>query len=371
MRREPAQGASARGFRAGLRQRNPLVLVAAVMLGATLLLGVYYAFVSGHWSKSPSWLWLRVDRSESSNNYVAWTVSRLKVDPPATPSVFLLGGSTAREATVTGGESLAEKIARHGGPKVVGWNLASSLQTFAQDIAIVDNLPDAPRTLVIVGVSPGRFTSGGGVDEAGSEAPALLLWSDTLRRFMESQSAPRHWYTTPFLAEIAKMLTSTARSDLAVLMSGRWPSGGYQQHKLDDKAPRSEKSKLKVLTSWWRVRYPQFSANVNTNLTALDELTKRSKQRGFDVVIVELPRNLELIGDLWQGVDGTYQPRTKAIAAEYGVPYLDFNRDLALPSSDFSDYAHLRSSGRGVWEDALAKRLAGLYRRGVIGGEGG
>ena len=162
------------------------------------------------------------------------------------------------------------------------------------------------------------------------------------------------------------MLLEKGRSDVVRLAQGEVPSGDYVQHDFDDEPPMGEAEKLGVFAAWWRVRLPQFERNVDFNLTLLEALVERSRQRGFGVVIVELPRNEELIGSRWQAVDARYQPRARSIAAEHGVPYLDFNGSLGLRDADFADHAHLRHSGRVVWETELAQELALLYQRGAL-----
>ncbi len=126
------------------------------------------------------------------------------------------------------------------------------------------------------------------------------------------------------------MLVEKGRSDVVRLAQGEVPSWDYVQHDFDDEPLMGEAEKLGVFEAWWRVRLPQFERNVDFNLTLLEALVERSRQRGFGVVIVELPRNEELIGSRWEAVDARYQPRARSIAAEHGVPYLDFNGGLGL-----------------------------------------
>jgi len=54
--------------------------------------------------------------------------------------------------------------------------------------------------------------------------------------------------------------------------------------------------------------------------------------------------------------------------AAYGVPFLDFNDELALTGDDFYDYSHVRPRGRTLWQERLALELARLYETGAIEG---
>jgi len=354
-----------RSFRAGLRQRSPLVLIVAAGLAALTLLGLQQAFATGAWSEVPLKYWLRSDETDTGKARVAWLLARLGREPAAERTLYLLGGSTLREATVRDGASLAAKVEDLGGPRLRGWNLATSLQTFAQSLAIVDNLPSSGPTTVVIGVSPGRFIGDRADAEEQLEGRGFPLRSETLGGCLDEERSPGDRPET-ILPGILSMLVEKGRSDVIRLMQGEVPSWEYVQHDFDDEPLMGEAEKLGVFEAWWRVRRPQFERNVDFNLTLLEALVERCRQRGFGVVVVELPRNEELIGSRWEAIDARHQPRARSIAAEHGVPYLDFNGSLGLHTADFSDHAHLRHSGRVVWETELAQELALLYQRGAL-----
>ena len=173
-----------KSFKRGFRNKHPLVLGCAVLALLPALLGLQAYFTSGAWSQVPLRFWLRADSLNAAGTEVPWQVGRLKIDPPQRPAAYLLGGSTAREATVHGGVSLAADVKRAGGPAIEAWNLSASLQTFAQDIAVVDNLPAKAPTTVIIGVSPGRFTSDVASARQQLMGDGMVLQSKTLRHFM-------------------------------------------------------------------------------------------------------------------------------------------------------------------------------------------
>ncbi len=354
-----------RCFRAGFRQRSPLVLIVAAGLTALTLLGLQQAFATGAWSEVPLKYWLRSDETDTGKARVAWLLARLDREPAAERTLFLLGGSTLREATVRDGASLADRVEALGGPHLQGWNLATSLQTFAQSLAIVDNLPSSRSVTVVIGVSPGRFIG----DRAGAaqqmEGRGLPLWSATLGDCLGEEPSAGSRRPT-ILPGILSMLVEKGRSDVIRLAQGEVPSWVYVQHDFDDDPLLGEAEKRAVFEEWWRVRRPQFERNVDFNLTLLEALVERCRQRGFAAVMVELPRNGELIGSRWASIDARYQPRARMIAAQHGVPYLDFNSALGLHTDDFADHAHLRHTGRLAWEAELAKELAALYRSGAL-----
>src|SRR5665648_742030 len=65
---------------------------------------------------------------------------------PDVPVVLLLGGSCAREATVSDGDWAAQ-VERRGVPAVLTYNMGSRNQTFYEDVAFVKGLPQVPCLL--------------------------------------------------------------------------------------------------------------------------------------------------------------------------------------------------------------------------------
>jgi hypothetical protein len=94
-------------------------------------------------------------------------VTRLAADSPSRPVVLLLGGSAARESTVSDGR-WQDQIERRGGPLVVARNLGSSNQTFDQSRFLVERL-GGTRAVILIGITYGRFTA----DPAASFSKAL------------------------------------------------------------------------------------------------------------------------------------------------------------------------------------------------------
>ena len=78
-----------KGFGAGFRNRNPLVLLVAAALLVPALLGFEYLFTSGAWSVVPLKYCLR--NAADSFTYVSWTVGHNRRLPPDTPAVYLTG----------------------------------------------------------------------------------------------------------------------------------------------------------------------------------------------------------------------------------------------------------------------------------------
>jgi len=349
-------------FRRGLRNRNPLVLVVALALLVPALLGIQSWFTSGAWSAVPLQRWVR----NPTDDYmvVSWIVGRLKRDPPGLPLVVLLGGSSGREAIVSG-PSLAREVQSGGGPQIEAFNLSSRMQRYAQSWAIVDNLPDTPTT-VLVGVNLGRFTTSPKSNYNQVIGRELLLKSDSLRRWVNDYSG-EHEYSYTILPGIFSALTSYLQQRENDLISkGRLRPRTYRPHPFDRRRALPDEEKRKLVDKWLTRYYPAFKKVHEFDAAMLDGLIAEGKKRGLDMVIVELPWNREIIGDAFDAAVAAYQGPTRAIADKYDVPYLDFNDELAIPSEDFLDLSHLRPKGRAIWQAELARRLTALYEDGTL-----
>ncbi|NLE21775.1 MAG: hypothetical protein GX624_03180 [Actinobacteria bacterium] len=349
-------------FRRGLRNRHPLVLVVALALLVPALLGLQSWFTSGAWSAVPVQRWVRT----STDDYmvVSWMVGRLKQDPPSTPLVVLLGGSSGREAIVSG-PSLARSIQAEGGPTVTARNLSSRMQRYAQSWAIVDNLPDTPTT-VLVGVNLGRFTTSPKSNYNQVIGRELLLQSDSLRRWVTDYSG-EHAHSYTILPGIFSALTSYLQQrEKDLLYKGRLHARPYKPHPFDGRKTLSDERKRELVQKWLTRYYPAFRKVHEFDAEMLEGLVAEGKRRGLDIVIVELPWNREVVGDAFDEAMAAYRARTAAIAERYGVPYLDFNDEVDIPSEDFLDLSHLRPAGRAAWQAELARRLAALYADGTL-----
>jgi len=359
-----SRGASRRSFSAGLRNPNPLVLVAASFLLVLVLFGIDSAFASGAWSAVPLQRWIR--NSNDDYMFVSWTVADLKFDPPTQPTVVLVGGSSGREA-LTSGPSLAASVEGAGGPQIGAWNLCTRMQRFGQSWAIVDNVPDTPTT-VVIGVNADRFTTSAKSSWEQVRGIPLLIKSDSLRSLAIAQTgAYKRSYTILPGVFIAGVSYAEQRAKDLVL-HGQMQSPAYTPHPFEKRATLPPAVKQQLIQKWFNDYYPAFLKMLDFNAGLLDELVSRCQARGLDVVIVELPNNRDIIGSAYDNVDAMYQPRTQEIATNHNVPYLDFNDQLDLSNEDFLDLSHLRASGRVVWEARLAEELAALYKSGAIEG---
>lgn len=351
-------------FKRGFTNRSPLVLAAAALLLLLAVLGFQYLFTSGAWTTVPLKYCLR--KPNDSFTYVSWIVGKVRDDPPSTPAVYLLGGSSARECIV-GGKSLAAEIKDLGGPTVAAYDLGSMNQSFAESMAVVDNVPDTPAWLV-VGVNLGRFTTPREESSLQAEGREFLLKSEALQEFVRSRwGLEKYDYT--ILPGVFAYLTDWVRRDGGKVFAGKSVKRSYRLHQYTQARVHSVSQKERMVDVWNTKRYPVFARNLKANLQMLRELLRRAQERGVHVVLVELPLNREIVGDRFDYAFAEYQEPTRALAARYGATYLDFNEKLDIPNTDFHDLSHLVEPGRVVWQHALATELVRLMGETGKGGD--
>ncbi len=351
-----------RGFRAGFRHRSLLVLVAALLLLPLGLLGFEKLFTSGAWTAVPLKYW--ISDTFDSFTYVSWGAGALKLRPPAKPLVVLVGGSSARES-IWSGEALANEIELAGGPDVAGRSLAGPHQSLGGSLAIIDNLPNTPTT-VLYGINFHRL--GGGMKQQFKQIDGreLLLKSETLRRFAAERSAEyRRSYS--ILPGIFQSLATRASALGSSVAQGRGLLITYDVHSTDRK-PDLTPVELAKVNRW--INSPERLRRLRKGfpeiLALLDESLLVARRRGLDVVLVELPHNPAVSGTGFRAAQSYYQGHIRELAMKYGITYLDFSDDVDLTAADFHDLSHVKASGRTKWQMRLARELARLYRQGAL-----
>lgn len=244
--------------------------------------------------------------------HVLQVVANLRAAPPRRPLVVLLGGSAARECTVSD-EDWAREIRRQGGPPVLAFNLGSRNRTLAENLALVEALPRV-RSLVVIGVNLGAFTS------------------------------------------------SRARARLT-LPPPATPLPNYRQHRYSPASRLTPARKRRLLRDWLEDRAPAFERAFPAAARTLERLVAACRSRGFTPVLLELPRNTEVTGDRLDPYVGRYRGLCRRLSRRYGVPWVSFVDRLPLGDRDFYDLWHLVEPGRSLWQQELARVAARLLAR--------
>jgi hypothetical protein len=332
------------------------VLIAAAGLCLLALVGVQHFVFEGGLTTVPESRLLRHDHDDQV--HVAHTVNRLKQDPPQGRAVYIFGGSGAMEA-VSGERSLAAQIERRTGEPVTVVGLANHAQSLAQNLVLVDNLPEGEATLLI-GIAPMRFNTSPRQDQALLASRTLLLRSARLQELapeLYGREAP--W--TGGLPGAFDYLSAYVRERLA---DGPLPGRRlrYLRHYFGPDAPPEDPyAKRASLDSVWEHNRTRYAANHEYNLAVLRELIRLAREKGFDVAFFEQPLNTDVAGD-WAGVLPKYRAEVGRIAITEDIPYLRIERSLRLSDAAFVDLYHLLSTSRARWQKQMARELAGLLR---------
>jgi hypothetical protein len=237
------------------------------------------------------------------------------------PLVYLLGGSAARECT-TSDASWRRGIVGQGGPATLAFNLGSSGQSYDHDITIIEQLPQKP-SIVFIGVNLGRYTHGAPDGSSDRVAGAIHL----------AEQADKHVITP------------------------------YAQHRFTAAHILSAEQKRALVTTWLTERYPVFRRQFAYNAARLRALVAACQARGFHPVLLNLPLNQTIIGHRLDKPRARYAADCRAIAAELGVPYVDWLPHIKLVNSDFIDNWHLVEPGRAKWQRRMTKFTLTLLKR--------
>ena len=273
------------------------------VLGAALVCGVLGAALlpaSARAIDGPEW------------QHALWIAAKLRAEPPDGPVALLLGGSCAREAVVND-VSWAADVQRLGGVQAETYDLGSRLQTFEQDVALVESLPKVPM-IIYIGINAGRF------------AASFTTTTDTAPPATEP-SFVRHHYRS----------------------SKIWTSERKQQR----------------VQYWMDHRRAIFDERYAAHVAQLDRLIGTCIQRGYTPVVLALPRNIVAMDHALDGPIGRYLADGRRLAQKHGAAFLDFVPDLQLSDDDFFDLDHLVEPGRVVYQARLAEETARLFAAGL------
>jgi len=340
----------------GFRQRNPLVLVVAALLGLGALLVFQSALVHGGLTLVSEGRLLRITNDDYL--HVAYRVAELKKEPPRLQrTIYLFGGSGTMECFVDQ-QSLGADVSAASGQDVRVVSLAAHQQSMAMSLALADNLPDGPALLAI-GLAPIRMTTDPKEDARLLSGRPLLVRSPRLEAL-----AQRYYGRSPAALGVIPGFFDYLGSYVRARdgKAGRPALGdslAYAEHYYPPGAKGhlplgKRRNVLWVLEKDVRL-YRLYSAY---NLAMLEEILKLARERGFSVALYDQPLNASAAGPDWAGVVPAYRAACRRLARKYGVAYLHIERNVKLTDADFADLFHLLAPGRAKWQPEMARQLA-------------
>jgi hypothetical protein len=346
-----------RAFSRGFRQRSPLVLAAAGLCTLLVVIGLQGVLFSGGLTRVDEGRLLRI--SHDDYVHVSVKVQELKKDPPQTRTVYLFGGSGTMECFVSEA-SLAAAIGRDAGQPVQVVSLAAHQESMAMTLALVDNLPPGPATLA-VGLAPIRVTGKPSRDATLLSGHELLVRSKRL-----DQIAPKYFGekapSTGALPGIFDYVGSYLRERAAggPVWGARiayephyypWGAVGHTQ--------LGKRRNVLYVLAKDAILYRKYG---DYNIAMLEEVLKLARDRDFGVVLYDQPLNASAAGPTWNGVLPAYRKRVRALATQYGVPYVHIERGVKLTDQDFADLFHLLAPARLKWQPVMAREIAATLR---------
>ncbi len=240
-------------------------------------------------------------------------IANVHAEPPSTPAIYLFGDSAARECVPSDGTWAAAVSRKLGGAAVSTFDLGSSNQTFAQATQLIPFIPRGG--IVLIGLAPSSFTPG----------------PYTIRDVV------------PPPAPIPP---------------------GYDPHRYSRSHILSRSLRRALVKDWVATRYPAFKANLARNAKDLETLVKACLKQGLHPVIIELPRNVKIIGRAFDPAVAAYEGAANRIAKANGLPpVVDFVARAHFRSTDFYDLWHSVEPGRLRWQRWLARETVRLVRR--------
>ena len=197
-----------------------------------------------------------------------------------------------------------------------------------------------------------RFVHGPRATERQVGGRPLLLESPALRAFLEEQtgSSGSRLSIAPGIADFA---VTWAHWRLHRLRLGKPVRIRFRQHLYTRSMAFSDDRKRDQVTRWLEHRGrpgAQFDRVVAYNAAALESAVALARERGFDVVLVENPLNLEIVGTSFDHMQKRYRPLCRDVAARHDAAYVDFVAAAGLRSCDFRDLTHMLYPGEVKYE---------------------
>lgn len=326
---------------AGLRSSSPPVLLSGLLLAVVFLVLIELAFASGTlWRIKLGWL---LSGPLDDWTYALWNVKQFDPTRPVSRHVFLVGGSSAREA-LTSNESVSAALSENAAQPHVFLNLGTRNQTLAESVVLIDNLPPSDSGLIVFGLHPIFFRDdlGDALDawrgvHYPMDSPAL---NDVLEGVLGELPHVVSFDVFRYRAWIANYLSARLRSR-SLLRSLDYVNHIYIGHRPPALAPRLAQVGGKM------VGYKQ---NFGLNAKLLDAAITVSREKGYRVLLVSLPRNP--VGDrtVLEPYLAHYFQALQGLAQREGVEFIDMHGRLQLERTAFFDHVHLLSDSRDYFQ---------------------
>ena len=346
-----------RALARGLRNRSPLILVAAALLTVAALAGLQWFVASGAFTVIPERLILRLPNDDDV--HVSYLIAELKRTPPTTPVVYLLGGSGTMEM-IRSDDVLAGAISADTGTSLRVMSLAAHRQSIGETLALIDNLPRG-HGLLAIGLSPNRFLTAPNSDASQVSGWPLALTSPHLAAELAGRTSLKE-PLPGLLTGVFRFSASYLDGRLLMRSPDLLPISYADHYFTDGPVASLATKKTDSATDLARER-PLYAASIAYNLSVLAEAVRLGREKGYAVTFFEQPLAPQASGPAWDAYLATYRSDVAGVRRMLEVPDVEVQPQARLSSRDFADLFHLVDSGRDKWTPPFARALARVLKK--------
>lgn len=345
---------AAREFLAGVTTTNPRVFLTSVFVGVLLLGLIELALSRGLlWRLDPGWL---LSNPYDDWTHAMWAVNQLEEDGAVT-AVYLVGGSGSREAVISN-ESVEEALAARLEGEHRFLNLGTRNQTFFETIVLIENLPETKSGLIVFGLTPHFFTDGVADAHEAVYGTRFPLYSHTLTEALIAMGLLNR---TPLPMNILRYRAMFSNY-LNQRIAGRslFELLPYRNH-LYAGLPPMRNAELVEKFKKIAASMADYAKNAALNFEMLEIAIVLAQEKGYKVLLVDLPRNPAGEEFLYGRILDSYRKNLKVLTEITGTEHIDLHMQYSFPRSYFYDHLHQIDEARTIFQkrflDLIAKQL--------------
>lgn len=264
---------------------------------------------------------------------------QLTTAPNDTPKLIILGGSTIRAALLE--SDIADHLRDSGLASFDIVKLCTQQQSLSQAYTLIDSMPNDIPGVVVLGVTPGMFTSTKSRWISSIQNPRLGIRSKNLIRFYNDQT-DFHFRENYSIYALDNSRFLLGRWHIAL---SNWFGGA---------SPTSEDSRYRSGEKMREEVFLRHSAKVRESLTNYDTTQTDNflllreivglvdNRKNLSLILFEAPINPRFIDEYnMRELYDRYLAKMAAFTQEQDVPFIRSDQLVELHPSQFYDWAHL------------------------------
>ena len=335
---------AAREFLAGLTTTNPRIFLTSLLVGVMLLAMIEAGLSKGWlWRLDAGWL---LSTPYDDWTHAMWAVNQLDESSDTTP-IYLVGGSGSREAVISN-ESVEEALTAGKPGHYRFLNLGTRNQTFFETVILIENLPDTKSGLIVFAITPHFFTDGVGDAHAAVYGTRFPLYSYTLVGALDAMGLLNR--------DALPINVLRYRAIFSNYLNKRIAGGTlfkylpYRYHLYEGHPPMQAaklNEKFNFIASAM-ADYPRYAA---LNFHMLEIAVKLAQEKGYKVLLIDLPRNPAGEERLYARILDSYRENLKILADSTRTEHIDLHSRYQFPQAYFYDHLHQIHEARVIFQD--------------------